>query len=139
MREKEARTNGACGQAGGAHSPENRTAEVRDRGVSTRACLDEPIVKSNGLALAALALVFALPAAAQNAGKIGVINLQTAIMGTKDGQKATNDIQTRFNPKKAELEKRQSDIGKLQEQLNPEGTTLGEQPMPRPTPQIERQ
>jgi outer membrane protein len=106
--------------------------------VSTCGCLDEPIVKSTGLAFAALALVFALPAAAQNAGKIGVINLQTAIMGTKDGQKATNDIQTRFNPKKAELEKRQSDIGKLQEQLNPEGTTLGEEARARLTREIDQ-
>jgi len=83
-------------------------------------------VNNARFALAALVPVFALPAVAQNAGKIGVINLQTAIVGTKDGQKAGSDIQARFNPKKAEFEKRQSDIGQLQDQLNRGGATLSE-------------
>ena len=85
------------------------------------------MVRSTRLFVAALVLVFALPAAAQNAGKIGVINLQTAVVGTKDGQKAGNDIQARFNPKKVEFEKRQRDIGQLQEQLSRGGTTLSEE------------
>jgi outer membrane protein len=96
------------------------------------------MVKSTGFAMAALALVIALPAAAQNAGKIGVINLQTAITGTKNGQKAGNDIQTRFNPKKAAFEKRQSDIGQLQEQLNRGGTTLSEEARARLTREIDQ-
>lgn len=94
-------------------------------------------MRPHGFALAALVLVFSLPAAAQNAGKIGVINLQTAIVGTKDGQKAGNDIQARFNPRKAEFEKRQSDIGQLQEQLSG-GTTLSEEARSRLTREIEQ-
>jgi outer membrane protein len=101
-----------------------------------RMCIEETIVKSTRFAMAALALV--LPAAAQNAGKIGVINLQTAIVGTKAGQKASNDIQARFNPKKAELEKRQSDIGQLQEQLNRGGTTQSEEERNRLTREIDQ-
>jgi outer membrane protein len=94
-------------------------------------------MRPHGFALAALVAVFSLPAAAQNAGKIGVINLQTAIVGTKDGQKAGNDIQARFNPKKAGFEKRQSDIGQLQEQLSG-GTTLSEEARSRLTREIEQ-
>jgi outer membrane protein len=96
------------------------------------------MVKSIKFSIAAVALVFGLPAAAQNAGKIGVINLQTTIVGTKDGKKAGNDIQARFNPKKAELEKRQSDIGQLQEQLNRGGTTLSEEARARLTREIDQ-
>ncbi len=95
-------------------------------------------MKNARFAIAALAGILALPAAAQNAGKIGVINLQNAIVGTKDGQKAGNEIQARFNPKKAELEKRQSDIGQLQEQLNRGGTTLTEDARARLTQEIEQ-
>jgi outer membrane protein len=68
-----------------------------------------------------------LPAPAQSPGKVGVINIQGAIISTKDGQKAASEIQTRFNPKKAELDKRQSDIGQLQDQLNRGRNTLSEE------------
>jgi outer membrane protein len=69
----------------------------------------------------------ALLAPAQSPGKVGVINIQGAIVSTKDGQKAASEIQTRFNPKKAELDKRQSDIGQLQDQLNRGRNTLSEE------------
>ena len=59
-------------------------------------------------------------------GKVGVINIQSAIVSTKDGQKAANEIQTRFNPKKAEMDRRQSEIGQLQDQLNRGRNTLSE-------------
>lgn len=97
-----------------------------------------PIVKSIRFAIATLALAVALPAAAQNSGKIGVINLQMAITGTKDGQKAGNEMQARFNPRKVEFEQRQSDIGKLQEQLSRGGTTLSEEERARLTRDIDQ-
>jgi outer membrane protein len=71
-------------------------------------------------------LGLALPTAAQSGGKVGVINIQSAIVSTKDGQKAANDIQTRFGPKKNELDKRQADISQLQDQLNRGQNTLSE-------------
>jgi len=83
-------------------------------------------VKSISLGLPVLGLALALPAGAQNGGKVGVISIQAAIVGTKDGQKAASDIQARFNPKKAELEKRQTEIGQLQDQLNRGRNTLSE-------------
>lgn len=56
-------------------------------------------------------------ASAQNNGKVGVINIQAAILNTKDGQKAVAGLQEQFGPKKADLEKRQAEIAQLQEQL----------------------
>jgi len=67
-------------------------------------------------------LVLALTASAQSNGKVGVINLQAAIGSTKDGQKAANDIQQRYGPRRAELEKRQADVQQLQEKLSKAAT-----------------
>ena len=83
-------------------------------------------MKSKWYVLIVASVALALPSAAQTSGKVGVISMQTAIVGTKDGQKAANDIQTRFNPKKAELDKRQSDLAQLQDQLNRGRNTLSE-------------
>ena len=82
-------------------------------------------MKTASLVLPIVGLALALPALAQNP-KVGVINLQSAIVSTKDGQKAANEIQSRFNPKKADLDKRQSDIAQLQNQLNQGQNTLSE-------------
>jgi outer membrane protein len=68
-----------------------------------------------------------VPSGAQGTGKVGVINIQSAIVSTKDGQKAAGEIQSRFSPKKAELEKRQTEIGQLQDQLNRGRNTLSEE------------
>jgi len=84
-------------------------------------------VKSASFVLPIVGLALALPALAENPTKVGVINLQSAIVSTKDGQKAANDIQVRFNPKKADLDKRQSDIAQLQDQLNRGRNTLSEE------------
>jgi outer membrane protein len=64
-----------------------------------------------------LGLGMALAAAAQSNGKIGVINIQAAIATTKDGRKAGTDLQQRFGPAKAALDKRQADLQQLQAQL----------------------
>jgi outer membrane protein len=64
-----------------------------------------------------LSLVPALTASAQSNGKVGIINLQAAIAGTKDGQKASSELQQRFGPRRADLEKRQADVQQLQEKL----------------------
>lgn len=77
-------------------------------------------------AIPALTLGLAVSAAAQSTGKVGVINIQSAIVSTKDGQKAASDIQTRFGPKKTDLDKRQADITQLQDQLNRGQNTLSE-------------
>ncbi|MBI2679434.1 MAG: OmpH family outer membrane protein [Candidatus Solibacter usitatus] len=80
--------------------------------------------------LTALGLTAAWMAGAQSAApapmKIGIINIQSAIVSTKDGQKAAGDLQTRFTPKKVELEKKQSEIAELQDKLNKGRNTLSE-------------
>jgi outer membrane protein len=84
-------------------------------------------VKTTLFVLPALGLGLALLAPAQSPGKVGVINIQGAIISTKDGQKAAGEIQSRFNPKKAELDRRQGELGQLQDQLNKGRNTLSEE------------
>ena len=42
--------------------------------------------------------------------KIGVIDMQSALLGTKDGQKAANELKSKFTPKETELQKRQQEL-----------------------------
>jgi len=81
-------------------------------------------VKSTLCVLSLLGI--AISAGAQTAGKVGVINIQSAIISTNDGKKAASEIQTRFNPKKAEVDKRQNELNQLQDQLNRGRNTLSE-------------
>ena len=59
--------------------------------------------------------------------KVGIISIQNAILSTKDGQKAAADLTARFAPKKAELEKKQSQVAQLQEQLRKGSATMSEE------------
>lgn len=77
--------------------------------------------------LPALALSAVLPSLAQTNGKVAVINVQSALVSTKDGQKAANEITSRFQPKKAEFDKRQNEINQLQDQLNRGRNTLSDE------------
>jgi outer membrane protein len=63
---------------------------------------------------------------AQTPAKVAIIHVQNAILQTKDGQKAAGDLQSRFAPKKADLDKKQSDIAALQDQLRKGSATLSE-------------
>lgn len=72
-----------------------------------------------------LALAATLAAQAQQ-GKFAVINIQGAIISTKDGQKAAAELQTQTAPKKKELEQKQNEINQLQDQLNKGSNTLSE-------------
>jgi outer membrane protein len=59
--------------------------------------------------------------------KVGIINFQAAIVGTKDGQKAANELQTKFDPKRRELEKKQGDIAALRDQVQKGSNTMAEE------------
>ena len=59
--------------------------------------------------------------------KVGIIAFQNAIVSTKDGQKAAADLTAKFGPKKGELEKKQSAIAQLQEQLRKGTNTMSEE------------
>lgn len=58
--------------------------------------------------------------------KVAIIHVQNAILSTKDGQKAANELTTRFAPKKSELEKKQTEISGLQDQLRKGSATMSE-------------
>ncbi len=72
-----------------------------------------------------LALAATLTAHAQQ-GKFAVINIQGAIISTKDGQKAASELQSKTAPKKKELEQKQNEINSLQDQLNKGSNTLSD-------------
>lgn len=78
-----------------------------------------------------LAAIAALSAAgvvsAQTPGKVGVISVQGAIVGTKDGQKAAGELETKFAPKRKDIEGRQNEVNQLEEQMRKGGNLLSEE------------
>jgi outer membrane protein len=75
-----------------------------------------------GLALFAAA---GLPAQTQP-GKIAVINMQAAMGGTKDGQKASAELNAKYGPKQKEVQTKQAEIDSLKDQLQKGQNTLGD-------------
>jgi len=65
--------------------------------------------------------------AQQSPAKVGVISVQGAIVGTHDGQKASQELESKFTPKKKEFDVRQSEIAQLQDQYNKGGTVMNEE------------
>lgn len=84
------------------------------------------IVKSRVFLWPALAALACLSTASAQQGKVAVINIQGAIISTKDGQKAAAELNAQTAPKKRELEQKQNDINTLQDQLNKGSNTLSD-------------
>jgi outer membrane protein len=81
----------------------------------------------SSLISAAALLCLAWGAFAQQApAKVGVISIQGALVGTKDGQKASQELDAKFMPRKKEFDTRQSEISQLQDQYNKGGTVMSE-------------
>ena len=70
------------------------------------------------LSAAAGNVAFGQAAAAAVPNKVGIIHIQNAIIGTKDGQKAAGELQSKFTPKKQGLDTRQREIESLRAQLS---------------------
>jgi len=83
------------------------------------------IVNSKVFLWPVLALAVTFTAQAQQ-GKFAVINIQGAIISTKDGQKAAAELNAKTAPKKKELEQKQNDINSLQDQLSKGSNTLSD-------------
>jgi outer membrane protein len=70
------------------------------------------------------------PAAASSVAthpfKVAVIEIQSAILGTKDGQKATQEFATRFDPRKKELEQKAAEIQELKDKLQRGGAAMAD-------------
>ncbi len=80
-----------------------------------------------GLHATAGAQATSAPAAGPTGNKVAVIEIQAAIFQTKDGQKALADLQTKFNPKKSEFERRRAEIASTQDQYTKGANTLSEE------------
>lgn len=74
-----------------------------------------------------LALTGTVLANAQAAtGKVGIINIQQAIVATKDGQKAAAELDSKAAPKRKTLEAKQNEINGLKDQLQKGSNALSE-------------
>lgn len=52
------------------------------------------------------------------ATKIGIVNIQDAILATNEGKKEFDALQTKFNPKRAELESQNTEVENLKKQYD---------------------
>jgi Skp family chaperone for outer membrane proteins len=70
----------------------------------------------------------AAPAAAVPSGpaKIGIINIQQAIVATNEGRRDLEALQKKFEPKQAELQNANKEVADLQNQLKTQGEKLNE-------------
>jgi len=82
-------------------------------------------LRSTVLSTAAL-LSLALGALAQAPNKVGVISVQGAIVGTKDGQKASQELEQKFAPKKKDIDSRNGEVSQLEDQLRKGGNLMSE-------------
>jgi outer membrane protein len=84
-------------------------------------------VKNRIFALPCLALLVAGIAGAQAPPtKIGVIQIQAALVGTKDGQKAVQELESRMAPKQKEMERKRLEIQELQDKLSKGGNAMAQ-------------
>jgi len=74
-------------------------------------------------AAAAIALAAGLCAQAQTQ-KIAVLNMQDAMVSTKDGQKAVADLRAKYSPKDQEMQKRQQELTAKQDQYRKGQNTM---------------
>jgi len=84
-------------------------------------------VKHRILALPCAALFLAASlAAAQTPTKVGVIQIQTALVSTKDGQKAVQELESRMAPKQREMERKRTELQELQDKLQKGGNAMAQ-------------
>jgi outer membrane protein len=87
------------------------------------------VLKKNLLISSALVLGATMLAQAQGTTptKIGIIHVQAAILGTKEGKKAGEELNAKFGQRKADLEKKQAGIDQLKDQLQKGSATLSDE------------
>jgi outer membrane protein len=79
------------------------------------------------IALLAASVAFEQVSVAQTPGnKIGVMNIQAAIVSTRDGQAAAKTMEAKFGPKQKEMEAKQAEIQALQGELAKGSNTMAE-------------
>lgn len=86
------------------------------------------MVMRSTLIPAAALLCAALGAPAQQPPpKVGIISMQGVLAGTKDGQKASQELESKFTPKQKEFDTRRNEIAQLQDQYNKGGSVMSEE------------
>ena len=80
-----------------------------------------------GQAAAAAPPAAPAPSAGPMPTKVAIINITGAILGTKDGQVAASALQARFAPRQQELQKKQTEIAALREQLSKGSATMSQE------------
>ena len=75
----------------------------------------------------ALAQAAAATTAAVGPAKIGVIDIQTAILATNEGQRDFGALQTKFQPKQTELQNMSKEVDDLKRQLDAQQDKLNEE------------
>ena len=80
------------------------------------------------LPMPALALCATMLANAQAAAptKVGIINIQQAILATADGKKAVAELEQKFGPTKAQIDKMQNDVLQVEDKLKKGAQTLSD-------------
>jgi outer membrane protein len=76
---------------------------------------------------AAVALVCGIASAQTATPKFGVIDMQKALLSTKDGQKAVEELKAKFGPKEQEFQKRQNDLQSKQDEYRKKENTLSDE------------
>jgi len=84
----------------------------------------------------ALAVVLSVPALAQPAAptasaapaaaKVGIVNIQAAIVNSNEGQRDFESLQKKFDPKRTELENLNKEVDELQKKFNTQGDKLND-------------
>jgi outer membrane protein len=89
--------------------------------------------------LAAIALLAAAPAVtAQPAPtKVAIINIQSAILATKDGEQAREAIRVKFEPRSKSMEARMADINRKRDTLQKSANTLSAEARDKQTREVE--
>jgi len=72
-------------------------------------------------------LAASVAAMAQQPQKVGIIHIQNAMLGTKDGQKAAAELQAKFDPTSKRLQGLREEINTLQAELSKGSNTMGEE------------
>jgi outer membrane protein len=65
-------------------------------------------------------------ATSPTASKIGIVNIQEAIVGTNEGKKEFDGLQTKFSPKQAELKNLNDEVENLKKQFQAQSDKLSE-------------
>jgi outer membrane protein len=87
----------------------------------------------------ALVLILSVPGFAQSAApaaaaaavpasaKVGIVNIQAAIVGSNEGQRDFAELQKKFDPKRQELEGLNKEVDELQKKFNTQGDKLNDE------------